>query len=176
MAGSSIKIKPLLPKAFDEQVLVDVMRRATGFVTKGMMEDFEATTEDWKHEVTFEPIESFRWDSRAQVYAAVFTTDEIYNYVNNGTPEHDIPKTKPGPLRFRWGGRGSYKAKTRPGFIGSMPGGPTGPWVTMRKVHHPGTEAREFDKMIKRKWVHRFERLMADAMAEIAKASRHGIP
>ena len=107
----------------------------------------------------------------------VDTSDEIYGYVNDGTPPHPIPKVPKisGSLAFQWGGKGSYKAKTAPRVIGSTGGGPTGPMVFPKQVQHPGTKARNFDDEIQKKWTPKFKRHMEKAMRDAARASGHAI-
>jgi len=67
-----------------------------------------------------------------------------------GTSPHIIkPKGKGYPLRFQWGGKGSYKAKTvRGGRFrgpGKVVGGKT---VFAKQVKHPGFKARHFTERI----------------------------
>ena len=146
-----------------------------------MKQDFQKTTKTWEHDVQFETVISLRQPGPSVL---VGTDDEIYGYVNDGTggkgkgPTYPIPKVPKvkGALRFRWGGKGSYKAKTKPRIIGSAPGGPSGPWVSFKQVQHPGTKARKFDEVIEKKWKSAFKTRMEKAMRDAAKASGHGIP
>lgn len=126
--------------------------------------DFEKTTESWDHAVEF--VEHVTKDARG-ITISVSTDDEIYNYVNGGTKPHAIPKVAGGKrLRFQWDGPGSYQAKTRPGTIGSGPGGSSGPYVSFKSVWHPGTEPRNFDMAIYERWSSsgRFKAEMQDAV------------
>jgi hypothetical protein len=78
----------------------------------------------------------------------VTTDDEIYNYVDKGTRAHIIRPRNANVLAFQ----GGYQAKTMPRVIASRPGGRSGPTVYAMEVHHPGTKAREFSKIIHAKW------------------------
>lgn len=76
------------------------------------------------------------------------TSDKIWNWLDRGTRPHIIRPKRAKVLAFQWGGPGSYKAKTRPGWIGSGSGGPSGDTVFRRAVHHPGTEPRHWTAAI----------------------------
>lgn len=177
MAGSGVKVKLIVPKALNDAAMEAVVRAAADDALNRMVDDYRSTTETWEHEVKFGPILSFDW-KKGQVYLSVFTEDKIWHFVNEGTKPHTIkPKGKGYPLRFQWGGKGSYKAKTQPKVIGSRPGGPSGPEVRMMVVHHPGQKKpRDFDKEIKKKWDKPFKAAMQKALDDAARASGHGIP
>lgn len=76
----------------------------------------------------------------------------IWDYVTNGTKRHYITPKRPGyPLRFLWGGPGSYKPKT--GFGGQYRGPGRVVNGRMRRfmiVDHPGNKGRNFEKHFKR--------------------------
>ena len=135
--------------------------------------EFEKTTATWKTDVEFEEIVGMKGPGPELL---VFTDNEIYGYVNNGTEPHPIPIRKPGPLHFQWGGKGSYTPKTTPRVIGSKSGGPSGPMVTFaRIIEHPGNKARHFDEEIEKKTRPRFKRAMEKAMSDARKKSGHAI-
>ena len=170
---ATITVNVIKPKKMDERAFYAAIGDMLQDTEKGILKDFEDTTGTWKHEVDFE--HGHRLSTTAgEAYTR--TGDEIYGYVNNGTPPHDIPKTGRTFMRFRWGGKGSYRPKTAPGRLGSRPGGPSGPTVTAFKVHHPGTEARKFDEQIARRWKTLLPRALRNALGKGAKASGHGIP
>lgn len=106
-----------------------------------MRGDFEQTTATWKDRVRF-VIEKDRRGYR------VFTKDDIYRFVDEGTRPHIIRAKRAKVLAFQ----GGYAAKTRPGVIGSTAGGPSGGMQYAKEVHHPGTQARRFTKIIYAKW------------------------
>ena len=174
MAGSSvINVRTIKPAKIRSQAMIDAIEAIADDVLNRMVDDFRATTETWEHEVKFE----YALSMKPSVLISVHTLDEIFEYVNEGTKPHTIrPKGKGYPLRFQWGGKGSYTPKTKPKVIGSRPGGPSGPEVRMAVVHHPGTKAREFDKVIQKKWTKPFKAAMQKALDDAARASGHGIP
>ena len=100
---------------------------------------YKMTVATWENQPEF--ISLFN-EGSAGIFVEVYTTDEIYNYVNNGTRPHDIEGNP--YLAFL----SAYKSKTKPGRIRSGAGGGSGDTVVRAKVHHPGTEARNFDTAI----------------------------
>jgi len=103
--------------------------------------DFQKTTSSWSHSVTFEIV------ARADGYE-IGTKDDIWNMLNKGTKAHTIVPKSAKRLRFR----GGYKAKTRPAWIGSGPGGASGSVVYRKIVRHPGTKARSWSQLIGKRW------------------------
>ena len=181
---SAVVVKEIKPQRLNEQALRNEIAKGLQKVARGMEADFKATTATWKHKVKFTKTVDTK---AAPVQILVGTDDEIYTYVNSGTglwgPKHAkypifagiyTGKSNKKALSFQWGGPGSYKAKTRPGHIGSSPGGPTGPMVAFPFVEHPGIKPRKFDIVIQKKWEPRFKREMEAAMRRAAKASGHG--
>lgn len=70
-------------------------------------------------------------------------------WLDFGTRAHTITARRARRLRFRAGG---FKAKTKPGVIGSSRGSPaSGPVVYKRSVRHPGTTARRFSETIQKR-------------------------
>ena len=168
--------KAIKPARFRSEAFTRAITAAANQAAKEIRADFEATTKTWRHEVKFVQ----EVDVRASpVQVLVGTDDPIYRYVDEGTRPHPIfagiytGKSKARALSFQWGGPGSYRAKTQPRIIGSRQGGPSGPFVAVPYVMHPGTDPREFDKTIQAKWEPRFRRLMEGALSAGAKGSGH---
>jgi hypothetical protein len=121
-------------------------------------DDLEATTQTWEHRVKF----VVRVVKRSGVLGiTVSTKDVIYAYVNYGTKAHVIRPKRAKVLRFQSG----HTAKTRPGFIGSTPGGVSGGAVFAQEVHHPGSAPRGFDIAIARRRQKSLQSRMDHAMA-----------
>ncbi len=136
----TITIKAILPKAgklVDDKKLGREIRNALDHTANIIRDDFKKTIKTWNHKPTFNKSVKFR-------KAEVSTTDEIYGFVVRGTRAHPITPKAGGLLRFRSG----FKAKSRPRIISSRPGGSSGPFVTAKRVSHPGTKPRDFDKEI----------------------------
>lgn len=173
-----IVVKTIKPARFKSEAFARAITAAANEAGKEIQKDFEATTKTWKHKVKFIREVDVK---TSPVQVLVGTDDMIYRFVDEGTEPHPIfagiytGKSNKKALAFQWGGKGSYKAKTSPGIIGSQAGGPTGPFVAFPYVEHPGTKPRDFDKIIQKKWEPRFKRLMEKAISAGAKGSGHSI-
>ncbi len=111
-------------------------------IAEDAKKDFEKTVETWSDKPEFEI------EKRPRSYAVV-TDDDKYHFVDKGTRPHKIPVGELGFLAFR----GSYQAKTTPRVIASRQGGASGAYsYTTKDIQHPGTEARQFSKIIHAKW------------------------
>lgn len=138
------KSKVILPK----KLIVDVkaQKRAVtntlNATAKGIKADFGVTTQTWNHrpEFTIEAPEAY--------VREIGTDDPVYNMLNEGTPEHDIRPRHSKVLHFQT----PFRSKTVPRQIRSRKGATGKNDVFSRGVHHPGTEAREWDKVIAEKW------------------------
>jgi hypothetical protein len=150
--------------------LLNEMRKAGTAIRK----DFEKTTKTWEHKPKFTQEISLTGPGPTIL---VGTDDEIYGYVSRGTKPHPIfagyytGKSDKKVLAFG----SKFKAKTRPGVIGSSSGGSSGKMVFTPFVQHPGTKPRKFEEAIEKKWRKQFKRRMEQAMARAAKASGHGL-
>jgi hypothetical protein len=148
-------MKLIIPKKLvaDPVKLTRALTNAMNGVAKDIQIDFKVTTQTWKHKVEF-PITSPETYTRR-----VATDDEIYGYVNDGTPAHHIaPKGK--KLRFNT----PFTSKTLPNQIMSRSGSIGGATVFSRGVNHPGTKARKFDVAIQQKWDKQFGTIMQRAI------------
>lgn len=103
--------------------------------------DIEATFETWKHKPTVTVKE------RSDGYSLT-VDDPVWNMLDKGTPKHVIRAKRARFLRFSPG----YRAKTRPGFIGSTTGSRGEGAVFRKMVNHPGTKARSWSKLIGTKY------------------------
>lgn len=111
---------------------------------KGIRTDLQKTTRTWKHKVLF----TIKIDKSGGGEVTVYTDNEIYGYVNYGTKPHIIRPRNAKRLAFYT----PFKAKTRVRFLGSGNGLRGKNLVLSQEVHHPGTEAREWDVVIAEKW------------------------
>lgn len=142
-------------KLYDAAATRRELSRALSAAAEGARVDFRVTVQTWNKQPKFQ-IEGSQYSRR------VFTTDEVYGYVDRGTKAHVIAPKAGKALVFR----GGYKAKTRPKVIGSSGGGASGDVVFVgRPVMHPGTEPRKFTETIHAKWQKRFPELVSVAIA-----------
>lgn len=164
-----ITFKTISPKAFNAGALEKELKKAQREWMTKVVKEYQGTTKHWKHKVPF----TGRMSERGFVTTTeVGTDDEIYGYVDKGTPPHTIrPKSAGGVLAFP-----SVSApKTKPGSLKSGKGKYGGPTVFTRKVRHPGTKARDFSGQIKKKMEPVLESDMQTAMGRGAKKSGHAI-
>jgi hypothetical protein len=151
-----IKLRPIIPKdlALTPAKARRAVKNALDGAAKGAKVDFRVTTQTWSHKPDFtieKPSDSER---------IVGTNDEIYGYVDDGTPRHTIVAKAGGVLAFGPGAR----AKTRPRVIGSGGGSKGGATVFTKRVQHPGTDAREFSEVIAEKWEEQLPMLLQRAI------------
>lgn len=111
---------------------------------KSVRTDLQKTTRTWKTKVLF----TIEIGKDGTGSATVYTNNEIYAYVNYGTKPHIIRPRNGRFLTFYT----PFKAKTRVRFLGSGNGSKGNNFVLTKEVHHPGTEAREWDIVIAEKW------------------------
>ena len=92
----------------------------------------------------------------------------IWQYVNEGTRPHKIPKSpRPAgdPLKFRIG----YAPKTGTGGRFGGPGKATGGWRSARQVDHPGNAPRNFTGTIHEKYRTTYSRHIKRAVDRATK-------
>jgi len=134
--------------------------KVKGYLAAGMeaevkphfIQRFKGVVSNWKHAVDFKARKYIQADSiRLNVYPAG-PNKQIWIWVSGGTkgpypiPKHPSPGRR---LAFKWGGPGSYKAKTGTGGKIGGPGVVVGGSMHYpRQVKHPGIKAREFEKTI----------------------------
>lgn len=177
---SSIVVTGFVPK---ELINVDAIRlellnalRAEG---RQIRRELKKTTATWSHKVTFEMKVSLRRTS-GEGYVKVWTTDEIFGYVNDGTRPHmmgPIRPVKKKALRIPTGGT---RPKTRPGKLASYKGGARGPYVfakSTKRFMHPGGKARDFTGTIKKRMekTRRFQKRLDDAVSRGLAKSGKGV-
>lgn len=123
--------------------------------------------ETWDHKPRFEVLRSLTGEAASILVGPVGDeeTVQIYRWVTEGTRPHLIlPRNKP-RLTFKPGST----PKTRPGIVGSGPGAPGVGWRSAAAVHHPGTKAREFEKIVQKNRQGPFKRAMEAAIMRGAR-------
>lgn len=117
--------------------------------------DLQSTFKTWQHQPTITIKE------RSDGYSLT-VDDDVWNMLDKGTRAHRIIARKAKRLRFF----GGYRAKTRPGFIGSQAGGSSGGPVFRQVVNHPGTKARSWSKLIGSKYRARLKTFISKRIRE----------
>ena len=160
-----ISLKPIIPKSnqFNSALYQRLIEQATVEVWNGVKKDFESTVSTWQSKPRFGM-------TRKGNTWYVSTKNDVYSYVDRGTKgPYLIPKViKPG-VRLAYFKKG-FRAKTRPGIIGSSAGrAANSDFRRPKQVSHPGIKPRGFSKKIKEKWA----RVWRDKVAlAIRRASR----
>lgn len=122
-------------------IRADSISKALDRLTANILADFAKTVKTWSNKPDFVVEDSRRGGNFRR---AIYTTSAIYGYVNDGTRAHLIRPKNGKALSFQSG----YRAKTRVGLIGSNSGGASGAYVQAKAVRHPGTDARNFTRVI----------------------------
>jgi hypothetical protein len=159
------QLKPARLKDGDLRLMFLNRMRSVG---RDVTRDFQATCKTWTHSVKFETLVSLTGPGPVLL---VDTNDAIYAYVSRGTRAHVILPRGAKMLRFQSG----YKAKTAPNVLSSGAGGKFGPVVYSAGVFHPGTQARNFDVLIEKKWERKFRDEMEDCLRQWARQSGNPI-
>lgn len=148
--------KVILPKklSVDPQRMARVITNTLNSTALAIQTDFKVTAQTWSDKPTF------AIESPTPYTRAISTDDSVYTMLNEGTPPHTIaPHGK--VLVFNT----PFRSKTVPRSISSGPGRKGSATVFTRKeVHHPGTEAREWDTTIAKKWDRQFATIMQRAI------------
>lgn len=150
-----MKMKAIIPKRllFDVSKLSRAIDNTLDSAAKAVQVDFEVTTQTWTNKPDFVIDE-------APGKRTVYTADEIYHYVNDGTRPHIIAAKNKKMLAFGV----PHGAKTTPKVIGSGSGSKGSTMVFKKQVKHPGTQAREFTTVIADKWQKELPRLLQRAI------------
>ncbi len=165
-----IKAKPPNWQAFYSEIA----KTLSDEVAPKLISYFERVTNPWRNQPKF--VSKFRL-TRQSATVDVFPIGpnaNIWRYVSKGTRPHPIQPKGPGyPLRFKWGGKGSYKART------TTSGGYNGPGkvvggkaVRFMRVNHPGNKPRNFERHIARWYAPQFRRTMKNAVARGLRRAR----
>lgn len=147
------KSKVILPRklSVNPQAMARAITNTMQSTALAIQTDFNVTTQTWDDKPTF------AIESPTPYTRRVGTDDENYTRLNAGTKPHVIAPRPGGTLVFRT----PFRSKTTPRRIGSSAGSKGGNVVfTRRPVHHPGAEARDFDKVIAEKWNRQFAGIM----------------
>lgn len=152
----NLKMTATIPKRLADAP--DRLRKAirTGMdaAAEALKVDFEATANTWSDAPAFR-IE------RPDDYTRIVSTDhEVWGMLDEGTRAHTIRARNARVLRFQTG----FRAKTRPGVLGSSGGGASGPAVTARQVQHPGTAPRRWTYAAKEKYDKELPRILQRAI------------
>jgi len=148
--------KAIIPKKLpsDRQRMSRILVNTMNASAKAVKVDFEVTTQTWSHRVAFSVT------SPRSYVRQIATDDAVYAMLNKGTKPHVIRPRASKVLRFT----GPFRAKSRPGYIGSNKGSQGTSETFTKHVNHPGTTARRWSKVIADKWRKQFPVTMQRAI------------
>lgn len=154
-----VRVKPIIPKklpfAKGPQVKAAITL-ALDTRAEAVLRDHQKTTGSWRRKPTFKI-------RKVNQYARVIgTADKIWNMLDAGTRPHAIV-AKGRALAFGV----PFRAKTRPGVIGSFAGGTGKTRVFRKRVMHPGTVARNWTEAIQQRERREFPKEVRARLAEI---------
>lgn len=142
-----LRIEAIKPKhpIYDQPIMKRAIQNAGQESAMAVQVDFNVTTFTWDHKPEFKIAHKgldYRW--------TISTKDEVYGYVSEGTRPHTIVPKVAKVLRFY---RTGFKPKSRANWIGANKGKKATKDLTFtRHVNHPGIGARNYPKVIKKKW------------------------
>lgn len=158
-----IKCKPPNWQAFYNEIV----QAHDDIVKPELIAWFDKIVSNWNNKPTFEAIKKITREAMSVYVYPVGENADIWRYVSQGTQPHIIKPKRPGyPLKFMWGGKGSYKARTTTSGGYKGPGKVVGGTIHRPPVvHHPGNKARNFEKHIARWYTKRYRQVMKNAVA-----------
>jgi len=159
-----VAVKAIKPAKLQVPAIYNAIEAEAKSAADDLELEFMLSTATWEHQVKFEKLIQVGPKS---VEILVDTDDEIYGYVNEGTKPHDILPKNASVLAFP----SIFRPKSQPGRQTSGAGYKGGPTIFSMGVHHPGTQARRFDKVIMKHFSPKFKKRMEDAMDNAGKAS-----
>lgn len=134
---------PVVPKTLTSQ-FTSQMRAMGNRLASRVDNTYKTLLGDWKSKPQFTKTVNV---SQKETKVEVKTNSNVYAYVDLGTPPHIIkpkPSNPKGLLIFP----GNYDAATRPESLQTRQARRYGEMQYRTIVHHPGSEARNFEKPI----------------------------
>lgn len=157
----SVKIRVFVPKEVINMAAVarNIEHTMIQKTIPDLRDEFDKTTSTWNDRPSFRAEHYFGGNTK---WVRVYTDAEHYRLVNTGAKPHLIRPRRARMLRFQT----AFRPKTRPRTIRSFAGGKSGPYISTPLVHHPGHEAREFDKTIAEDYQDTFAKDIQDAIRD----------
>jgi len=147
--------------------IVASMRRALHTQVKPRIKArFLIIVANWKHRVQFPADNIDTADVIGFFVHPGGSGAQIYAWVTEGTPKHDIPYSPTG-VAYQAG----YHPKTRPVGQFGGPGTHYGPWVRAKQVTHPGIKPRQFEESVRRDADPWFQSMMSRAWANAIRTA-----
>lgn len=162
----NIKIRPIIPKIGTpnlQQIAQTELRREVVNVKR----ELALPTRRWKHKVEFyeKPAEGAQSSG-----VDVGTEDKPYQWTDKGTKPHIIRPKKAKALAFN----SVFRAKTKPDSLNSSAGTSKAPVAFAQEVHHPGSRARGFTKLVLKRSKARFPKAVDKAVRLAVQRANRG--
>lgn len=141
-----------------------LMRKAVDQTRDQIETSLNRITDTWTTKVKFKIRLS---NEQGNLVVDITTTNNIFRYVNEGTKPHIIRAKNAPYLRFFASG---FAAKTKPGRLTSGTGAKANSdFRQVKQVDHPGTKARNYTRLIAKKYAPKFQGLMKTAIQRAVK-------
>jgi len=166
MVGISIKITLPKKKYADAKWNEQIARYQRSHSVPILKALFQKTVFGWKEKPTFGYVQIRSANTITIRMYPTGAAAEIWQLVNEGSPEHWIfPKKQGGMLRFQKG----YRSATVPGSLQSRRAYRSNPVWESKGLWHKGFKARNFTKLIEREYKKNFAKDMQEAIKIAAK-------
>ena len=157
-AGVSLSVRSIKPKrGINPRVFYKAIEKQLRKEGKIVVRLYKKTVRTWKRKPKFK-VERPRMTNIGMA-TFIYTTSDIYRYVDLGTRPRTIKPKRGKFLSFKVGG----KAKTRKKVIGSSRGAPGTQWVRTKKVRRHRITPRRFSFEIKKRRQPKFSANMRKA-------------
>lgn len=172
---ANTQVRAIIPEKFDADALLKTLRDEFERYAPHLVKDLQRTTAHWTGEKpVFKPLIRVWMDREMVLEIRLAGPEKGVNkwiWINEGTKPHVIRPRRARHLHFQTG----YTAGSKPGSTFTMRASTGGDWRAALEVNHPGTQAREWSRLIEANHQRPFERWMGAAMAKAARASGHEI-
>lgn len=159
-AGVSLSVRSIKPKkGINPRVFFKAIEKQLRKEGKIVARMYKKTVKTWKRRPKFK-VEKPRM-TNVGMATTIYTTSDIYRYVDLGTRPRTIKPKRGKYLTFKVGG----KAKTRAKVVGSRRGAPGTKWVRTKKVRRHRIKPRRFSFEIKKRRQPHFSANMRKAAA-----------
>lgn len=150
-----VQIRVELPDSpLSEKETIQILQQALDQAAIECHADFMGTVETWEHQPDFHGEAQGEWTRE------VYTEDQIYEWVNDGTEPHWVEPVRAKALMFNL----RSIPKTRPGSLQAGPGYP-GDELAFSKGHYvSGIDPRNFEEKIAEKWDEKIADLLQEAL------------
>jgi len=163
-AGVTLSVTAIRPKkGINPRVFWNAIGNQLEKEGKIIAKMYGKTVKTWKHKPKFKVEKPQMLPIGMATY--IYTTSDIYRYVDIGTKPRTIKPRRGKFLTFKVGG----KAKTRSKVLGSTSGAPGTKWVRTKKVRRHRIVARRFTFEIKKRRQPHFSANMRKAAAKANK-------